>query len=47
MILALWLFNDMIIYIVTITFTALMANELILIALEIDTWYGVIYLGTF
>lgn len=39
MMLALWLFEDEFIHIVSITFTALIFNELIMVALEINTWH--------
>lgn len=41
MMLAIWLFERDFIHIVSITFTALILNELLMIALEINTWHYV------
>ena len=39
MMLALWLFEDEFLRIVSISFTALIFNELLMVALEINTWH--------
>jgi phospholipid-translocating ATPase len=39
MILAIWLFENEFLRIVSISFTALIINELLMVALEISTWY--------
>lgn len=39
MILAIWLFEKEFLHIVSITFTALVFNELLMVALEIITWH--------
>jgi phospholipid-translocating ATPase len=41
MIMSLLLFENEFLNIVAISFTALVFNELIMVALEITTWYGV------
>lgn len=41
MMLALWLFEDEFLHIVSITFTALIFNELLMVALEINHWHRV------
>jgi len=40
MIMSLVLFENEFLHIVSISFTALILNELIMVALEITTWYG-------
>lgn len=40
-ILAIWLFDDQFLRIVSISFTALIMNELLMVALEISTWHRV------
>ncbi|RUS21176.1 hypothetical protein BC938DRAFT_475459 [Jimgerdemannia flammicorona] len=40
MILSILLFEDEFIHIVSISFTALIFNELLMVALEVNTWYG-------
>jgi phospholipid-translocating ATPase len=45
MILALWLFEREFIHIVSITFTSLILNELLMIALEVHTWHWVMLLS--
>jgi phospholipid-translocating ATPase len=50
MMLAIWLFERDFIHIVSITFTALILNELLMIALEINTWHyvmGIAEIGSF
>lgn len=42
MIMSLVLFENEFLHIVSISFTALVLNELIMVALEITTWYVVI-----
>ena len=39
MMLSIWLFEDEFLHIVSITFTALVFNELLMVALEITTWH--------
>ena len=39
MLLAIWLFDDSLLHIVAITFTALVLTELLMIALEIRRWH--------
>lgn len=39
MMLAIWLFENEFLNVVCITFTALIFNELLMVALEIQTWY--------
>lgn len=39
MVLSILLFEDEFIHIVSISFTALIFNELLMVALEINTWY--------
>lgn len=39
MVLSILLFEDEFIHIVSISFTALIFNELLMVALEIQTWY--------
>jgi phospholipid-translocating ATPase len=41
MILAIWIFEDEFSRIVSITFTALIFNELLMVAFEIETWHTV------
>lgn len=40
MMLALWLFEAQFLRIVSISFTALIANELLMVALEINMWHS-------
>lgn len=50
MLLAIWLFESEFIHIVSITFTALILNELLMVALEIQTWHylmGIAEIGSF
>lgn len=50
MLLAIWLFERDFIHIVSITFTALILNELLMVALEVTTWHylmGVAEIGSF
>jgi phospholipid-translocating ATPase len=47
MILCIYLFNDEFIRVVTITFTALILNELLMVALEISTWHYLMILAEF
>ena len=42
MMLAIWLFENEFIRIVSISFTSLILNELLMVALEITTWYNII-----
>jgi phospholipid-translocating ATPase len=39
MILSIWLFENQFVNIVSISFTALVLNELLMVALEINTWH--------
>ncbi len=39
MVLAIWLFDNQLARIVSISFTSLILNELILVAMEISTWH--------
>lgn len=39
MLLALWLFEDEFLHVISIYFTALACNELLMVALEITTWH--------
>lgn len=39
MLLSIWLFEDEFVNIVSISFTALIFNELLMVALEIQTWH--------
>ena len=39
MLLAIWLFENEFLNVVSITFTALILNELLMVALEITLWY--------
>jgi phospholipid-translocating ATPase len=43
MIMSIVLFEDEFINIVSISFTALILNELLMVALEINTWYVIKY----
>jgi phospholipid-translocating ATPase len=50
MLMAIWLFERDFIHIVSITFTALILNELLMVALEVSTWHylmGVAEIGSF
>lgn len=47
MILCILLFNDEFIRVVTITFTALILNELLMVAAEINTWHYLMILAEF
>lgn len=50
MLMAIWLFEREFIHIVSITFTALILNELLMVALEVNTWHylmGVAEIGSF
>ena len=40
MLLGFWLFEDELIHVVSITFTALILTELLMVALTIRTWHG-------
>ena len=46
MLLAIWLFESELARIVSISFTSLILNELILVALHVDTWHHVIMTGS-
>lgn len=45
MILSILLFEDKFIHIVAISFTALICNELLMVALEINTWHKLMVLA--
>lgn len=45
MLLAFWLFQGQLIHVVSITFTALILTELLMVALTIRTWHGLMLLA--
>lgn len=45
MLMAIWLFETDFIHIVSITFTALLFNELLMVALQINTWHYLMILA--
>lgn len=45
MILSIWLFENQFVNIVSISFTALVLNELLMVALEINTWHRLMILS--
>jgi phospholipid-translocating ATPase len=47
MLLAIWLFESQFIHIVPITFTALILNELLMVALQVNTWHVYMIIGEF
>lgn len=47
MLMAIWLFESEFIHIVAITFTALLLNELLMVALQINTWHYIMIISEF